>query len=61
MGQRGITFYDPDKHIVSIGDAMEGVVNRLYKQGLSVDEVVNKTAMPKHFVEQALRNTINYK
>lgn len=53
-GQRGITFYDPDKHIVSIGEAMEGVVNRLYKQGLSVDEVVRKTAMPREFVEQAL-------
>jgi len=60
-GQRGITFYDPDKHIVSIGDAMEGVVNRLYKQGLSVDEVINKTAMPKEFVEQAVNNAINYK
>jgi uncharacterized glyoxalase superfamily protein PhnB len=53
-GQRSITFYDPDKHIVSIGEAMEGVVNRLYKQGLSVDEVVNKTSMPKEFVEQAI-------
>lgn len=54
-GQRGITFYDPDKHIVSIGEAMEGVVNRLYKQGLSVSEVVIKTAMPKEFVEQAIK------
>jgi uncharacterized glyoxalase superfamily protein PhnB len=54
-GQRGITFYDPDKHIVSIGEAMEGVVKRLYKQGLSVDEVVSKTAMPKEFVEQAIK------
>ncbi|WP_058302323.1 VOC family protein [Gorillibacterium timonense] len=56
-GQRGITFYDPDKHVVSIGEAMEGVVNRLYKQGLSVDEVVSKTAMPKEFVEQAIKKT----
>jgi catechol 2,3-dioxygenase-like lactoylglutathione lyase family enzyme len=53
-GQRGITFYDPDKHIVSIGEAMEGVVKRLYSQGLSVDEVIRKTAMPKEFVEEAL-------
>lgn len=54
-GQRGITFYDPDKHIVSIGEAMEGVVNRLYKQGLSVAEIVIKTAMPKEFVEHAIK------
>ena len=55
-GQRSMTFYDPDKHIVSIGEAMEGVVNRLYRQGLSVDEVVSKTAMPKEFVERAIQN-----
>jgi catechol 2,3-dioxygenase-like lactoylglutathione lyase family enzyme len=55
-GQRGITFYDPDKHIVSIGEAMEGVVNRLYKQGMSVEKVVSKTAMPREFVEHALNN-----
>ena len=54
-GQRGITFYDPDKHIVSIGEEMGSVVNRLYKQGLSIDEVVCKTAMPKEFVEQAVK------
>lgn len=55
-GQRGITFYDPDKHIVSIGEAMDGVVNRLYTQGLSIDEVVSKTAMPKEFVEKVIKN-----
>lgn len=38
---------------------MEGVVNRLYKQGLSVDEVVSKTAMPREFVEQAIKYVLN--
>lgn len=58
-GQRGITFYDPDRHLVSIGEAMEGVVKRLYSQGLTVDEVIAKTAMPKEFVEQALVGVMN--
>lgn len=58
-GQRGITFYDPDMHIVSIGEAMEGVVKRLYSQGLTVDEVILKTAMPKEFVQQSLKEAIN--
>jgi uncharacterized glyoxalase superfamily protein PhnB len=58
-GQRGITFYDPDKHIVSIGEAMKGVVKRLYSQGLSVDEVIAKTAMPKEFVNQSLENAFD--
>lgn len=58
-GQRGITFYDLDKHIVSIGEAMEGVVKRLYSQGLTVDEVIEKTAMPKEFVEQSLKKVLD--
>ena len=60
-GKGGITFYDPDKNIVSIGEAMEGVVNRLYKQGLSVDEIVSKTAMPNEFVEQVIKYELDQK
>ena len=57
-GQRVIRFYDPDRHIVEIGEAMEGVVLRLHKQGQSLDEIVAKTAMPKKFVETTLINEI---
>ncbi len=55
-GQRVIRFYDPDKHIVEIGETMDGVVIRLYKQGLSFEEIVGKTAMPKEFVEATIKN-----
>lgn len=58
-GQRFIRFYDPDKHIAEIGEAMEGVVIRLYKQGHSFDEIVAKTAMPKEFVAAAIENNIS--
>ncbi|WP_438431615.1 VOC family protein [Gorillibacterium sp. sgz500922] len=54
-GQRGITFYDPDNHVVTLGEAMENVVSRLYHQGFSLDEVVRKTAMPKEFVEKTIQ------
>ncbi|WP_310832783.1 VOC family protein [Paenibacillus pedocola] len=58
-GQRGITFYDPDKHVISIGETMEIVVNRLHELGLSLDEIVKKTAMPKEYVEGAINHSIN--
>ncbi|WP_260509834.1 VOC family protein [Paenibacillus typhae] len=54
-GQRGITFYDPDNHVVTIGETMEIVIKHLYHQGLSIDEVVRKTAMPKAFVEETMQ------
>jgi hypothetical protein len=49
-------FYDPDKHIVEIGEAMEGVVIRLYKQGHSLEEIVKRTGMPKEFIEPIIKN-----
>jgi len=54
-GQRVIRVYDPDKHIVEIGETMEAVVNRFYKHGFTVDEIINKTGMPKEFVERAIK------
>jgi catechol 2,3-dioxygenase-like lactoylglutathione lyase family enzyme len=55
-GQRVLRFYDPDKHIVEIGETMEAVVIRFYKQGHSIDEIVNKSSMPKEFIEMTLKN-----
>jgi uncharacterized glyoxalase superfamily protein PhnB len=55
-GQRVMRFYDPDKHIVAVGEAMEGVVARLHRQGLSLDEVAARTGMPIEFVEAAMQD-----
>ncbi|WP_244157633.1 glyoxalase/bleomycin resistance/dioxygenase family protein [Paenibacillus typhae] len=40
---------------VTIGETMEIVIKHLYHQGLSIDEVVRKTAMPKAFVEETIQ------
>lgn len=50
-GQRVIRFYDPDKHIVEVGEPMESVARRFLKQGLSVEETAERISMPKEFVE----------
>ncbi|MGE5605121.1 MAG: VOC family protein [Bacteroidota bacterium] len=55
-GQRVLRFYDPDKHIVEIGETMEVVVIRFYKQGHSFDKIVKKSSMPKEFVEATIKN-----
>ncbi len=55
-GQRVFRFYDPDKYIVEIGDVVETVIIRFYKQGYSFDEIVKQTSMTREFVETTIKN-----
>jgi len=45
-GQRVFRFYDPDCHIIEIGEPMSVVIERYLKQGLSEAEVADRTSMP---------------
>ena len=54
-GQRVMRLYDPDGHIVEIGETMEAVVWRFHRQGFSIDRIMVKSAMPREFVEQVIR------
>ncbi len=45
-GQRAIRFFDPDHHIVEIGEPMATVIRRLLKTGISETEIANRTSMP---------------
>lgn len=45
-GQRVIRIYDPDKHVIEIGESMEYVARRFLKQGMSAEEVAKKTQLP---------------
>lgn len=51
-GQRVIRIYDPDKHIIEIGESMENVVKRYLKMGMSIEEVAKKTQLPLSYVEE---------
>lgn len=53
-GQRVIRFYDPDFHIVEIGESMESVFKRFYNQGMTIDEVAERTSHPVEFVKKYL-------
>lgn len=50
-GQRGIRFYDPDNHIIEIGEPMEAVVRRLFRNGLTHEAIAEKTTMPMEFIK----------
>ncbi len=54
-GQRVMRFYDPDGHIVEIGETMEAVVWRFHEQGLSIDSISQKSSMPREFIENVIK------
>ena len=37
--QRVMRFYDPDRNIVEIGESLEFLAKRLYREGMTVDEI----------------------
>lgn len=51
-GQRGFRVYDPDGHIVEIGEPMTAVIKRFLDEGLSVEVVAQRASMPIEIVEQ---------
>lgn len=55
-GQRVVRFYDPDKHIVEVGEKLDAVVLRFVEQGLSAEEIASKMDIPIDFVVSCLDN-----
>jgi len=51
-GQRAFRIYDPDGHIVELGEPMPVVVVRLLASGLSMEETAQRTGMPLEIVQQ---------
>ena len=50
--QRVVRLYDPDWHIIEVGEPMDNVGQRLLGEGYDVEETARITQMPKAFVEQ---------
>ena len=51
-GQRVLRFYDPDGHIIELGEAMSTVVLRFLDQGMSEEEVCVRSQHPMEFIRQ---------
>ncbi len=49
-GQRVIRFYDPDGHMIEVGENMSIVVKRFIAQGLSVEETAERMGVPVEYV-----------
>lgn len=54
-GQRVVRFYDPDRHIIEVGENMKIVCKRFLDGGMSVEQVQERTMMPARFIESCAK------
>lgn len=55
-GQRVVLFYDPDKHIIEVGEKMDAVILRFMNQGLSVEDIAFRMDVPVDYVNVCLND-----
>lgn len=54
-GQRVVRFYDPDNHIIEVGENMTMVVRRFLNSGLSIKEIAIRMDVPVDYVNFCLK------
>jgi hypothetical protein len=50
-GQRVVRFYDPDQHIIEVGENMKTVCRRFLDSGMTDDEAARRMDVPLKFVK----------
>lgn len=54
-GQRVVRFYDPDKHIIEVGENMKFVCKRFADSGMTNEEIAERMDVPVKMVNAYLR------
>ena len=54
-GQRVVRFYDPDKHIIEVGENMKVVCKRFLDSGMTPEQVAKRMDVPMKFVNACMR------
>lgn len=57
-GQRVMRFYDPDNYIIEVGETMVVVIKRTADQGLSKEEISERSSMPVEFVQMVTKQAL---
>ena len=50
-GQRVVRFYDPDRHIIEVGENIKAVTRRFLDSGMTEEEVAVRMDVPMEFVK----------
>ena len=51
-GQRAVRFYDPDRHIIEVGENMRAVCRRFLGSGLTPEETAARMDVPVEYVRE---------
>ena len=54
-GQRVVRFYDPDRHIIEVGEGMDAVCRRFLAQGLTPEQTAARMDVPLSLVRRLTR------
>ncbi len=54
-GQRVVRIYDPDKHIIEVGENMKVVCRRFLEGGMTPEQVAERMDVPMKFVRRCMR------
>jgi catechol 2,3-dioxygenase-like lactoylglutathione lyase family enzyme len=57
-GQRTVRFFDPDHHLIEVGESMAQFVRRFYQQGMTEEQVSERTGVPVEEVKRLLKADI---
>lgn len=55
-GQRVIRIYDPDRHVIEIGEDLDYVARRFLRNGMTVTETALKTQLPEDYIKMLIEN-----
>jgi len=56
-GQLVVRFYDPDNHIIEIGETLESLARRLTASGMTCEQISDKTSLPLEYVRTLLKQS----
>ena len=54
-GQRAVRFYDPDYHIIEVGENIKFVCRRFLDSGMTPGQVAERMDVPIKFVSACMR------
>jgi len=54
-GQKTIRFFDPDDNLIEVGEKLEIFIQRMHKEGLSIDQINKKTGVPENLINEFLK------
>lgn len=55
-GQRVVRFYDPDRHIIEVGENIQVVCRRFLESGMTPEQVAVRMDVPMKFIHSCMRS-----